>query len=358
MQPEADTSRTSPLPKPEPPTALPPSLFRSLVFGGTITIKLELAADELPSQADKSIGSYYIRARRISYLPLLLPQIRKHFLRLVLDHNSFNMLLDEQIWFSYNDAPLKWHWPIGLLHDFHYLAATPTSQSASQVPKPNDAVFIVNLHIANPPTDILQLGPSIEACQSTFMNMIKESDFMRHGSTKKIVNLRREQQDAIWDGVVQNDFEKYWNVASKIISLPPASASTPATTSSHPPSPNPSTMSPSPSTTRSPSPAFNSSSPDNIKLRSIPIRVYLPEGAPVLQDLAPPLTKQGNPLTLGDHLSTLAPLLYPVSDQGRTRSSVRTIVQGIEVPMEAHVIWLGSCLVGVDGWVNVVVSLE
>ncbi|KAM0787037.1 hypothetical protein ACM66B_006303 [Microbotryomycetes sp. NB124-2] len=325
--------------------AVPPSLFRSLVFGGHVTCKVQIAQDELPTHAERAIDSYFVQAPRISYLPLLVPQLRKHFLALILDSVSLNALRDDSVWFSFEGAPLKWHWPIGLLYDLHVLAQTP---QRSDGPKKSDtATFVVTLHIKNPPADALLLSPSTEACQSSFMNMLKESDYTRYGSTKRIVNLRREQQDAVWEGVVQSDFEKYWNVASKLISLP-------MTTASHPPSPNPSSLQPSPPMTRSPSPAgFESSVATGARLRSVPLRIYLPDGAPVMQELAPPLSKEGLALTHVQHLTTVVPLLFP-SDR---KPLARVIVQGIQVPLEAEIGWLGSCLVGADGWVSVVVAI-
>ena len=37
------------------------------------------------------------------------------------------------------------------------------------------------------------------------MNMLKEADFVRWGSVKRVTNLRKEQQDALWDGVVRSE---------------------------------------------------------------------------------------------------------------------------------------------------------
>lgn len=55
-------------------------------------------------------------------------------------------------------------------------------------------------------------------------------------------------------------------------------------------------------------------------------------------------------MTLQAHLEQLAPLLYP--------SLATAVVQGIEVPFETELGWLGACLAGPDGWVAVVVMLK
>ena len=39
-----------------------------------------------------------------------LLQVKKHFQRFIEKE-------DDEIWFSYNEIPLKWHYPIGVLFD-------------------------------------------------------------------------------------------------------------------------------------------------------------------------------------------------------------------------------------------------
>lgn len=44
----------------------------------------------------------------MSYLPLLLSQIRKGLLDLILDNQTSAALSNDSLWFSYNGAPLRW----------------------------------------------------------------------------------------------------------------------------------------------------------------------------------------------------------------------------------------------------------
>lgn len=46
---------------------------------------------------------------RVSYFPLVTDKVKKHFQRFV--------ETEDEVWFSYNEIPLKWHIPIGLLFD-------------------------------------------------------------------------------------------------------------------------------------------------------------------------------------------------------------------------------------------------
>ena len=88
------------------------------------------------------------------------------------------------------------HWPIGLLYDNHTIAATirPT-------PTTDPVPLRLVLHLAQPPTDKLLLVPSAEACKQAFMGQLKEADFIRWGSTKRMTSLRKAEQDGIWEGI-------------------------------------------------------------------------------------------------------------------------------------------------------------
>uniref|UniRef100_A0A0K3CGS2 BY PROTMAP: gi/342321646/gb/EGU13578.1/ Autophagy protein 5 [Rhodotorula glutinis ATCC 204091] n=1 Tax=Rhodotorula toruloides TaxID=5286 RepID=A0A0K3CGS2_RHOTO len=279
------------------------AVFRTLVFGGNVPIQVVLAEDELPAQADRSIEVHYVQAPRTAYLPLLLPQIRKYFVNLVLDDNTAASLRDQDLCFKADGVPLKWHWPVGLLYDYHYLANQPslypprsstllrparflqrnsprTFRILTHRPPSNtllstlDTYLVlppadptqpwkITLHLRDPPSDVLVVSNKIEDARVGFMAMVKEADYVRSGNTKRVMNLRKEQQDGLWEGVVQNGFDKYWSVGSRLVPLPSLG-------------PNFA----SPATTRSPTPlSGNERAPDSNGVRSMPVKVYLPEGA-------------------------------------------------------------------------------
>ncbi|GAA5982162.1 hypothetical protein JCM11641_000607 [Rhodosporidiobolus odoratus] len=395
-------------------------VFRTLVFGGSVPIEFVVAEEELPPTADRGVEAFYIQAPRISYLPLLLPQIRKYFLDLVLDDNSAASLNMDGVWFeAEGGGALKWHWPIGLLYDYHLASHQPSllpplssssnsPASSSSLPTSLAAVFAplsnfsspsnpnltfpgsspqsssaftagtdsqstlrarqqtpsirsgnslpslggtvgeavqpwrIVLHLRGPPVGEVILSNRVEEARTGFMAMVKEADYVRWGNTKRVTNLRKEQQDALWDGVVQNNFDKYWAVASRLTPLPSLTSAT------------------TPSATRSPTPSSGGSTldsgrvPDANAVRSVPIRVFLPEGAPVVQEMVAPLREDGTTMTLSHFLSALLPLLFPTSSP----PLAHPMVQGIFPPLSTELAWLGSCMAGADGWVNMVIALD
>jgi len=87
-------------------------------------------------------------------------------------------------------------------------------------------------------------------------------------------------------------------------------------------------------------------------VRSVPVRIYLPDG-PVIQDLVPPVLDNGETHTLSAFLNGHLPLLFP----GQPPEIAYAVVQGVLAPLESEMAWLGACLAGADGWVNICIGL-
>lgn len=64
--------------------------------------------------------------------------------------------------------------------------------------------------------------------------------------------------------------------------------------------------------------------------------------------------------TLGHYLSTHLPLLFPAQNLSQTQAPgfAYALVQGVPSPFEAEMAWLGACLAGADGWVNICVGIR
>lgn len=87
------------------------SLFRRLVWEGTVPLSIRIDPKELPAGSDRGLETYYIQAPRVAYLPFLIPDIRKHLADLVLDEDGIANIKDEEWWFEETDggALMKWY---------------------------------------------------------------------------------------------------------------------------------------------------------------------------------------------------------------------------------------------------------
>jgi len=85
------------------------TLFRRLTWDGTVPIEVRVDSMELPANSDRGLECYYLQAPRVSYLPLLMPQIRQFFMELVFDETAAKDLKDEDWWFETEHGSLvKW----------------------------------------------------------------------------------------------------------------------------------------------------------------------------------------------------------------------------------------------------------
>lgn len=426
----------------------PSHRFRKLIWDATIPVAITVEGSDLTAlgTADRSIETYYVRAPRISYLPLLLRDVKANLLSIMLDDASLSSIKEEEFWFTYDGTPLRWHWPLGLLYDYHAVNAAPSIHrsavsnvnaltnsmrrlSSAPTGKPTDGYFSsqntdrgaspfvpspaplpwrIVLRIGHAPLDKLHSAPGLDNCRSSFMSMVKEADFVRHGSTKRVVNLRRTEQDALWEGVVEHDFDMYWSVASKIVpsgiqptssaaeasgpgSLSPSRAASivstageaqtadrygtttsqltarpsltqqfnESQTSLHSAAPSETNISvaESAATNRTSTAGGGGGASVGQNYRSLPMRFHLDGGAPVVQEPVAPFTEDGRAATLHSVLSALFPLLFPPTPTFSASSSptpppplAYAVIQGIRVPLEAEIPWIGAVLPSADGW--------
>ncbi|GAA5897106.1 autophagy protein 5 [Sporobolomyces salmoneus] len=415
------------------------STLRHLNFIASLPIQFTLAPSK--SSADTSstttgnssaIESYYLQVPRVSYLPLLVPVIRKQFLSLVLNQDGGGGgggAGEGEITFQDADSGemLKPHWPIGVLYDFHHSTthhSLPSSCSTDSAPAPSSLTSMFapldsNMTSTSPPSFlspgefdrqstlrapsatstsrassrsasssshhyprptsqpvsssysttqttlspwriILHLPNSISStspenapttlteCKNQFMNRLKESDYCRFGnSKKKLVNLKKEEQDSLWLGLINNDFVKYWTIGNKLTPLPTTL---------------PTNNFDQDSTTTN----FSSNGTGGGDLKNLAIKVYLPPeggemgggGGKVLTLPTSPFdSKTGQPITLGSYLSTILPLLFPPQPYSTPTPKAYPIIQGIRVPLESELNWLASCLGGLDGWLSIVIAV-
>ncbi|KAG8936685.1 autophagy protein 5 [Tulasnella sp. 419] len=344
------------------------SLFRRLVWEGTVPLEIRIDGKELPAGSDRGLECYYIQAPRISYLPLLIPDIKKHLADLVLDEAAASHIKDEDWWFEETErgALMKWHLPIGLLYDLNTVSASlhtaPPPSGVAQSPP-----LRLTLHLVSPPLDKLLLTPSAESCKQSYMGQLKEADFLRWGNTKRVTSLRKQDHDGLWEGVREHNFDEFWRIASKIFPtttpLSPNQVSSPngtSTLNSLPSSPPPSqhltatsTFAPSRPPSADPSGTSGGDRDGAYNVRSVPVRIYLPDG-PVLQELVPPLIEEGRPHTLRHFLRTHLPLLFPPPPSS---AQAFAIIHGVAAPGDAEMAWLGACMTGADGWVNICIGL-
>lgn len=178
------------------------------------------------------------------------------------------------------------------------------------------------------------------------------------------------------------DFELQSRFANKILPLPIAPSILPTSNSPNPSSSapqsgdsslpsRPSSVDPSSSGASSAGLGSSSNRPESVyAMRAIPIKIYLPDDVPVVQDVVPPLAPDGSPNTLIRVLQSSLPLLFPGPDHPRFKGGhsdadakyepyalAIPVLAGVEIPPQAEVAWLSSCVAAPDGWLRIGIQL-
>jgi autophagy-related protein 5 len=85
------------------------TLFRRLTWEGSVPLEIRVDSKELPANSDRGLECYYLQAPRVSYLPLLMPEIRKYLMDVVFDEAAGKVLKEDDWWFETEEGiTLKW----------------------------------------------------------------------------------------------------------------------------------------------------------------------------------------------------------------------------------------------------------
>ncbi|KAL5361008.1 autophagy protein 5 [Aspergillus floccosus] len=304
--------------------------IQKAVWDGRLPLQITLSPSE--SRSYDKTDPYLISYPRISYLPSLLPRLHAFFSSSLIEPNS----QPHDGWFSFEGVPLKWHLPLGLLYDL-YAGADPASKGggagSDDETADNPLPWRLVVHFSDwPDEELVRLDADGMVMHDAFINSVKEADFMRNGTAKKIMTLSKEDSSGLWKSVQDVDLPSFQRISN--ILLPP------------------------------PTQPF----------RNVPIRFFLPlspdSGAPslkVLQSPLPPMlppssmaasqatiSRTPQPQTLGTALHALLPNLFP---SRRTPVLAKPVLHGAALPMSAPVEEVVRSSAYGDGWVYIVVRM-
>ncbi|KAF1815934.1 hypothetical protein P152DRAFT_446930 [Eremomyces bilateralis CBS 781.70] len=320
-------------------------------------------------------------------------------------------------WFSFQDVPLHWHYPTGLLYDLysgakphfstvrrHIRGSRPSEERDRERDRPasqqsgaglgmddnlsgrikeislrdlDDVVmdggyqnsddvgklpWKLVVHFSDYPMDaLIQLDKDGKALEDVFINSVKEASFARHGSGKVVMSLGENDSKQLWKSVEQNDLLMFNAINNKLLNAPGATMrSIPfrvfLPTTSHAKA----TLSPTRGSALSAppgpagSPVVSSPNPGQEATASQNTASILRMIQRLLPPTLAPSSRQGQ--TLGTALHSVLPTLFP---SRRQPVLAWPVIHGAVVPMAAPLEELGKWASYADGWVTVgVVMME
>ncbi|KAK1479939.1 autophagy protein Apg5 [Colletotrichum abscissum] len=179
----------------------------------------------------------------------------------------------------------------------------------------------------------------------TFLNCVKEADFVRYGNAKRIMSLSKADTSSLWNAVQDNDYASFAKINALLLNAPTPLRNVPLRVyipSSPPPGTGSNTVTNTDTTSPPPTPAQAGDTPGAGAFK-------------VLQTLVPPVipgtrTRQ----TLGRALQAHLPSLFPSS---RDPVLANVVLHGSPVPFSAPLEDLMREAAYPDGWLCLAVVL-
>ena len=105
---------------------------------------------------------------------------------------------------------MKWHYPVGLLYDLYSGAvpANPPSKGSrdAESPPPTSLRWRLLLHVSEFPDDqLVRLDDGGRVLHDSFVNSVKEADFLRNGTAKAIMTMSRQDSTQLWEAVEKRE---------------------------------------------------------------------------------------------------------------------------------------------------------
>ena len=157
--------------------------FQETVWDTKIPIKIEVSTRDLVS-SNIPLTLYY-SIPRMAYLTSLFGDIIKNF------ENYITANL-EDIWLEYNNIPLKWQYPLGIIVD------------SLGINIENGPVPII-VHVRQIPDDKVLKYTSLDSLRYYYINSLKEANIIKFPKENKIMNLNPQDTGKLKDIVYSND---------------------------------------------------------------------------------------------------------------------------------------------------------
>lgn len=183
------------------------------IWNGCVPVLFDMASNEIISNIMNGIQdpvSIFLLLPRISYLPLVTEKVHNHFA-------TYAPALSDGMWFEFNGNPLKWNFPIGVLYDLYiheqYKNPNNNDNNDGKIDQNDDPVWKIIVHFQSYPSeDVIMRCDNINAVKILFFNYLKQSLFLAYNNINAIASLKKDDQNALWNGVCTADYNLYFPI--------------------------------------------------------------------------------------------------------------------------------------------------
>lgn len=172
-------------------------VIRTAVANGKIPICFEMLDTEITSLHRPS--PFYVMAPRQSYLPLASRAAREIFKESAPEVGEFG------VWYETNGdnkVPLRWNVPLGVLYDLFGNGALP---------------WRVLIRFQGFPKSLLVSCTNEADVEASFFNSFKQALSLRFGNAKRFMELPKQDQEQLWEGVALSRWDDYRSALFSVI---------------------------------------------------------------------------------------------------------------------------------------------
>lgn len=179
--------------------------IKEKIWNGTVNliIKFEVRED---------VKEFLITAYRNSYFPVYYSILIAYFLRFKRD------LRFKPVWLEFEEVPLKWNLPIGVLYDHLYLPSIVDTEREKPwtltlkygEPYPSQTVI---------PFQHLHVDFTIDyekSLKQVLINQLKQSCFVLNGNSKAILKLSEEDTNKLFNSIKRHNLKDFEDINKKM----------------------------------------------------------------------------------------------------------------------------------------------
>ncbi|KAI5953315.1 ATG5 [Candida jiufengensis] len=182
--------------------------IKKILWNGSINLKIT------HKSSNENI-EFLIQVYRNSYLPFIYEQIITYFKNFLStnDVKDFN-----KIWLEYENVPLKWNYPSGVLYDYLYLPGNFNNQQhiwnldlkfeTADQKYPSDYII---------PTRRFESDIWENNLNEILVNQLKQSCFVINGTSKPIMQLSEQNSKNLWKSIKFRNLNEFSYVNKKIL---------------------------------------------------------------------------------------------------------------------------------------------
>ena len=178
------------------------------IWNGSIPLEIQLSPSDCRTYDESD--TYLVQLPRLSYAAFLLPRLHAFFGPSLINPE----VPSHEAWLSFEGVPLKWHYPVGLLYDLLSGAEPVNLERQSNTHPASSQVTVeaalgssplpwrLTVHYSEFPSDqLIQLDGESRVLLDSYINAVKEADFIRNGTGRTVMSLSKDDSDSLWRAV-------------------------------------------------------------------------------------------------------------------------------------------------------------